>query len=172
MTLPIVLYGSPILRQISYDVQPEDLPDQVSTNMFETLKREKGLGLAGPQVGLLKKIFIIDTTPLAEEDPSTQKIEQVYLNPQILEINDEQVIYNEGCLSIPGIYKGLYRPAKIRVRYQDLSFNTIEEELDGMPARIFQHECDHLEGILFIDKLSALQRKLLSGKLKKIRKRR
>ncbi|KAB2822080.1 MAG: peptide deformylase [Paludibacter sp.] len=172
MILPLVLYGSPILRQISYDVHPEDLPDQVSINMFETLKHEEGLGLAGPQVGLLKKIFIIDTTPLTEEDSSTKKIEQVYLNPQILDINGEQVIFNEGCLSIPEIYKDLYRPANIRVRYQDLSFNTIEEELDGMPARIFQHEYDHLEGILFIDRLSALQRKLLSGKLKKIRKRR
>jgi len=170
MTLPIVLYGSPILRQISYDVQPEDLPDQISKNMFETLKREKGLGLAGPQIGLLKKIFIIDTTPLLEDDPLIKKIEQVYLNPQILDASNEKVIYNEGCLSIPDIYKDLYRPAKIRVRFQDLSFNTIEEELDGMPARIFQHEYDHLQGTLFIDKLSALQRKLLSGKLKQIRK--
>ncbi|MEN6456243.1 MAG: peptide deformylase [Prolixibacteraceae bacterium] len=172
MNFPIVLYGSPVLRQISYDVHPEDLPDQISKNMFETLKREKGLGLAGPQVSLAKKVFIVDTTPLTEEYPPAKKIEQVYLNPQILDIDDEQVVYNEGCLSIPEIYKDLYRPAKIRVRYQDLSFNTIEEELDGMPARIFQHEYDHLEGILFIDKLSALQRKLLSGKLKKIRKRR
>ena len=112
----------------------------------------------------------MDTTLLLEDDPLLQKVEQVFANPKILEVSDDQVIYNEGCLSIPGIYKDLYRPAKIRVRYQNLSFNTIEEELEGMPARIFQHEYDHLEGILFIDKLSALQRKLISGKLNKIRK--
>jgi len=170
MILPIIKYGSPILRKFSYDIHEEDLPEQVSKNMFDTLKKDAGIGLAGPQIGLLKKIFILDTTPLLEDDPLLKKVEQVFVNPQILDVSDDRVIYNEGCLSIPGIYKDLYRPAKIRVRYQDLSFNTIEEELDGMPARIFQHEYDHLEGILFIDKLSALQRKLISGKLNKIRK--
>ena len=170
MILPVIKYGSPILRKFSYDIHEEDLPEQVSKNMFDTLKKDAGIGLAGPQIGLLKKIFIIDTTPLLEDDPLIKKVEQLFVNPKILEVSDDQVIYNEGCLSIPGIYKDLYRPAKIRVRYQDLSFNTIEEELDGMPARIFQHEYDHLEGILFIDKLSALQRKLISGKLNKIRK--
>jgi len=170
MILPVIKYGSPILRKFSYDIHEEDLPEQVSKNMFDTLKKDAGVGLAGPQIGLLKKIFIIDTTPLLEDDPLIKKVEQLFVNPKILEVSDDQVIYNEGCLSIPGIYKDLYRPAKIRVRYQDLSFNTIEEELDGMPARIFQHEYDHLEGILFIDKLSALQRKLISGKLNKIRK--
>ncbi|MDD4190157.1 MAG: peptide deformylase [Mangrovibacterium sp.] len=170
MILPIIKYGSPILRKFSYDIHEEDLPEQVSKNMFDTLKKDAGIGLAGPQIGLLKKIFIIDTTPLLEDDPLIKKVEQVYLNPQILDASNEKVIYNEGCLSIPGIYKDLYRSDKIRVRYQNLSFETIEEELDGMPARIFQHEYDHLEGILFIDKISALQRKLISGKLNKIRK--
>ena len=170
MILPVIKYGSPILRKFSYDIHEEDLPEQVSKNMFDTLKKDGGIGLAGPQIGLLKKIFIMDTTLLLEDDPLLQKVEQVFVNPKILEVSDDQVIYNEGCLSIPGIYKDLYRPAKIRVRYQNLSFNTIEEELEGMPARIFQHEYDHLEGILFIDKLSALQRKLISGKLNKIRK--
>ncbi len=170
MILPVIKYGSPILRKFSYDIHEEDLPEQVSKNMFDTLKKDGGIGLAGPQIGLLKKIFIMDTTLLLEDDPLLQKVEQVFANPKILEVSDDQVIYNEGCLSIPGIYKDLYRPAKIRVRYQNLSFNTIEEELEGMPARIFQHEYDHLEGILFIDKLSALQRKLISGKLNKIRK--
>jgi peptide deformylase len=170
MILPVIKYGSPILRKFSYDIHEEDLPEQVSKNMFDTLKKDGGIGLAGPQIGLLKKIFIMDTTLLLEDDPLLQKVEQVFANPKILEVSDDQVIYNEGCLSIPGIYKDLYRPAKIRVRYQDLSFNTIEEELEGMPARIFQHEYDHLEGILFIDKLSALQRKLISAKLNKIRK--
>ncbi|MGV8091233.1 MAG: peptide deformylase [Mangrovibacterium sp.] len=171
MILPIVLYGSPILRQISYEVHEEDLPEQISNDLFDTLKRGNGIGLAGPQIGLLKRIFILDTTPLMEDDPLIKKVEQVYLNPQILETDDDQVIYNEGCLSIPEIFRGVERPEKIRVRYQTLSFETIEEDLDGMQARIFQHEYDHLEGILFIDKLSALQRKLLSGKLKKIRRR-
>lgn len=170
MILPVIKYGSPILRKFSYDIREEDLPEQVSKNMFDTLKKDAGIGLAGPQIGLLKKIFIMDTTPLLEDDPLLKKVEQVFVNPQILEVSDDQVIYNEGCLSIPGIYKDLYRPDKIRVRYQNLSFETIEEELDGIQARIFQHEYDHLEGILFIDKLSALQRKLLSGKLNKIRK--
>jgi peptide deformylase len=171
MILPIILYGSPILRQISYEVQEEDLPEQISNDLFDTLKRENGIGLAGPQIGLLKRIFIMDTTSLMEDDPLIKKVEQVYLNPQILEVSDSLVTYNEGCLSIPEIFRDVDRPEKIRVRYQTLSFETIEENLDGMQARIFQHEYDHLEGILFIDKLSALQRKLLSGKLKKIRRR-
>ena len=170
MILAVLKYGSPVLRKFSYDIHEEDLPEQVSKNMFETLKKKAGIGLAGPQIGLLKRIFILDTSPLVEDEPLIKKVEQVFINPQIIEKSTDQVICNEGCLSIPDIYRGVERSEKIQVRYQNISFDTIEEELEGILARIFQHEYDHLEGILFIDKLSALQRKLISGKLNKIRK--
>ncbi len=112
------------------------------------------------------------TTPLQGDAPLIGKVEQVFINPQMIEQSTDIVIYNEGCLSIPDIYRGVERSAKVKVRYQNLLFDTIEEELDGIRARIFLHEYDHLEGILFIDKLSPLQRKLIAGKLNKIRKQR
>ena len=172
MILPLVIYGSHMLRQLSSEVHEDDLPEELSVNMLDTLKKHGGIGLAGPQVGLLKRIFVMDTAPLQEDDSRISKVEQVFINPRILEKSTDLVIYNEGCLSIPGIYRGVERPEKIRVSYQNLLFETIEEELDGVRARIFQHEYDHLEGVLFIDKLSPLQRKLITGKLRKIRKQR
>jgi peptide deformylase len=126
--------------------------------------------LAGPQINLLKRAFVIDTSPLIEDDITIEKFEGVFINPVILDRSTENEIYKEGCLSIPGIYEEVERPAKIWVKYHDPSFNVIEEELDGIKARIFQHEFDHLEGILFIDKISQLNRKLITVKLNKIKK--
>ena len=165
----IVKYGSPILRQQSVEITEHDKLDQSIENLFDTLKMHGGLGLAGPQIGILKRIFLMDTSPLHEDDPTIEIIEQAFINPEILERSNETNKYEEGCLSIPEIFEVVDRPAKIRVRYKDISFSTIEREFEGMPARIFQHEYDHLEGILFIDRLSSLRRKLLKGKLNKIR---
>ncbi len=170
MGFKIIKYGSPILRKKSVEITENDNVALIVENLFSTLKKEGGLGLAGPQVGILKQIFVIDTSPLTEEDSLITKIENAIVNPEIVGLSEEKEYYNEGCLSIPGIYEDVLRPETIDVRYYDINFNLIEERLDGIKARIFQHEYDHLEGILFIDRLSPLKRKLLSGKLNKIKK--
>jgi len=169
MIVTIFKYGSPVLRKQSVEITENDNLVEIVKNMFDTLKKEGGLGLAAPQIGLLKRIFLMDTSSLNEDDPEIKKVEQAFINPEILGSSSETIFHEEGCLSIPDIYESVERPVKIRVRYQDTFFNTIEKELDGMQSRIFQHEFDHLNGILFIDRLSPLRRKLLTGKLNKIR---
>ena len=171
MIVPIVIYGAPVLRQSTFDIHGEDLPEEITRNLFDTLKRAEGIGLAAPQIGLSKRIFIIDTTPLAEENAQFKRVEKVYLNPRILHMDDELSTFNEGCLSIPGIFRELERPERIHVTYQNLAFETVEEELSGLEARVFQHEYDHLDSILFIDRLSGLQKRLIQGKLNQIKKR-
>ena len=170
MVVPIILYGSSVLRKNSADITEEDNILEISEMLFDTLKKANGIGLASPQINLLKRAFVIDTTTLVKDDLTIEKIEKLYLNPMIIDSSAENDVYKEGCLSFPGIYEDVERPEKINVRYQDLSLNTIEEELDGLAARIFQHEFDHLSGTLFIDKLSLIKRKLLTGKLYKIKR--
>jgi len=170
MIVPVILYGSPVLRKHSFELNEDDNLQQLSVNLMETLKMAGGIGLAAPQTGLLKRAFVIDTSPLAEDDILIQKYEQTFINPEITGQSFIKTYYNEGCLSLPGIFEDVLRPEKITVRYFDLNFNRVEEELDGIKARIFQHEIDHLEGILFIDKLNILKRKLLTGRLNKIAK--
>jgi peptide deformylase len=138
--------------------------------LSDTLKKAGGIGLAGPQINLLKRAFVIDTSPLVHDDITIEKFKGVFINPLIIDRSSEPEIYKEGCLSLPGIYEDVERPGKVLVRYQDLSFKTLEEELDGLKARIFQHEFDHLEGILFIDKISQLNRKLITVNLIKIKR--
>ncbi len=168
MIVNVVKYGSQVLRKHSVEITEEDNLVQMVKDLFDTLKKEGGLGLAAPQIGILKRIFLMDTSPLFEDNPIIEKVEQAFINPEILERSAETTNYEEGCLSIPGIYEIVERPEKISVRFQDTFFNTIEKELDGIQARIFQHEYDHLEGILFIDKLNPLRRKILAGRLNKI----
>jgi len=170
MVVPIILYGSPVLRKPSIEITVEDNILGITEMLFDTLKNAEGIGLAGPQINFLKRAFVIDTSPLAEGDKTIEKYERAFINPMILDRSNEDVIFKEGCLSIPGIYEEVKRATKIRVRYNDPSFNIIEEELNGIIARIFQHEYDHLEGILFIDKINTIRRKILSSKLSKIRK--
>lgn len=143
--------------------------EEIATNLFETLKKNHGVGLAAPQTGILKRAFVIDTTLLLDDNERVEKYEKVFINPEIIWAGSNEVCFTEGCLSIPGIKEDVMRPEKIRVRYLDMSFTRIEEEFDGMKSRIFQHEYDHLEGVLFIDKLSHLRRKFLTTKLNKIK---
>ncbi|MFA5817849.1 MAG: peptide deformylase [Bacteroidales bacterium] len=170
MDAPIILYGSPVLRKHSISIIEEDNILKITEMLFDTLKKAEGIGLSGPQINILKRAFVIDTSPLVEDDITIERFEGVFINPVIIDRSAEPEIYKEGCLSLPGIYEDVERPGKVLVRYQDISFNTIEEELDGIKARIFQHEFDHLEGILFIDKLGLLKRKLLTGNLNRIKK--
>jgi peptide deformylase len=169
MKMPIVIYGSPVLRKKTFELDAGDDFVQLAENMKETLKKAEGIGLAGPQVGLLKSIFLVDTTPVNSN--GIEPVEKVFLNPVILNQDDNTTWYNEGCLSIPGIHEDVKRPEKVEVRYRDLNFDWKVETLTGLEARIFQHEYDHLQGILFVDRLSALRRKLIGGKLHQLAKK-
>ncbi len=169
MIVPIIKYGSPILRKHSIKVSEEDDLLQITQDLFETLKKAGGIGLAAPQVSILKRAFVIAISPLIIENKEVEKYEQAFLNPEIIEFGEEENYFQEACLSIPDISEDVLRPEKIKVRYYDTNFNRIEEELNGLKSRVFQHEYDHLEGILFIDKLSPLRRKLLKSKLNRIK---
>jgi peptide deformylase len=163
MILPIIKYGSPVLRKKAFDIDKNDSFRELAQNMVLTLKKADGIGLAGPQVGILKNVFVIDTVPL--KDKGIEIVEKAYFNPVIINYSENIVYYNEGCLSIPGINEDVLRPDKIEVRYRDENFDCHEEVLEGLTARIFQHEFDHLQGILFIDKLNPLKKKLIKNKL-------
>ena len=169
MIVPIIKYGSPILRKHLSIVTEADNMEEIATNLFDTVKKIHGVGLAAPQIGILKCVFVIDTTLFPNDNERVEKYKKVFMNPEIIWASSNEVCFTEGCLSIPGIKEEVMRPDKIRVRYLDMSFNRIEEELDGVKSRIFQHEYDHLEGVLFIDKLSHLRRKFLVTKLNKIK---
>jgi peptide deformylase len=168
MVVPIILYGSPILRKQSFSVSRFDDYQQLSQDLFDTVKKSGGIGLAAPQAGILKRAFVIDTSPFSENEQTGQPYERFFINPEIVNKSTNTSNYEEGCLSIPGIYENVWRPEKIAVRYLNENFELVEEELDGIKARIFQHEFDHLEGILFIDKINSLKRKLLARKLYQI----
>lgn len=164
----IYKYGASVLRKKADEITNDDNLTDLSTSLFDTMKRFEGIGLAAPQIGISKRAFVIDTAPL--EDDDIAPFQQIYFNPEITWSSPKKSYYSEGCLSIPDIYEDVLRPASIRVKYRDVNFMEKEELLEGMPARIFQHENDHLDGILFTDKLSPLKRKLLSSKLNRIAK--
>jgi len=168
MIVPVLQYGSNILRKHALDISKEENIPQLSEVLADTLKNSGGVGLAAPQTGILLKSFIIDTSPIEKE--SIKFREQLFINPEITWQSSTYNVFNEACLSIPGIQEEVKRPEKIYVKYFNKEFNLIEEELCGIHARIFQHEFDHLQGILFIDRLKPLKRKLLTGKLNAIKK--
>jgi peptide deformylase len=167
--MPIVIYGSPVLRKKTFDIDAEDDFTEMASSMRETLKQAYGIGLAAPQVGILKSMFVIDTSSF--ENENCNSVEKAFINPEILNYSEKSTYYNEGCLSIPGIFEDVNRPEEVEVRYRDLNFDWQEEILTGIVARIFQHEYDHLEGILFIDRLSKIRKRLLKIKLSQIIKR-
>lgn len=170
MVVPIILYGSSVLRKHSAEVNKEDNIQEIVDSLFATLKEAKGIGLAAPQINILKRAFVIDTSPLNEQDITLEKFEGIFINPVLIDRDSEHIVYREGCLSLPDIFEEVVRPEKILIRYQDIRLTTHEEELDGIKSRIFQHELDHLDGVLFIDKISILKRKILSGRLNKIKR--
>jgi len=171
MILPVFVYGSPVLRKVAADI-PEDYHDLdgLIDNLFETMYRSEGVGLAAPQIGLSLRIFVVDASPLEEDDPSLNDFRKVFINPRILSYYGEKVTYNEGCLSIPDIREDVVRESAVSIRYCDRDFKYREEYFEGIAARIIQHEHDHLEGRLFTDLLPPLKRRLLKGKLLSISK--
>lgn len=167
MILPIYAYGSPVLRKKCTDISP-DYPelDKLIENMFETMYDSHGIGLAAPQIGLPIRIFIADGTPIDDIEPADFK--QVFINPQILDEWGTEWKYEEGCLSIPTVRENVFRKPELTIRYMDEHFKQHEKTFGGMAARIIQHEYDHIEGKLFIDRISPLKRNLLKGKLNNI----
>jgi peptide deformylase len=171
MTYPIVVIGHPILRKVSLEIT-KDYPalDQLIEDLFETMYHSEGMGLAAPQIGKSIRIFVIDGKPLAEDEPSLADFKKVFINANISERCGELQPMNEGCLSIPNLREEVMRESHIKISYYDENWEYHNEVFDGYKARIIQHEYDHLEGILFVDKISPLRRRLLKGKLTAISK--
>ena len=172
MILPIIAYGSAVLKKRGVEVQP-DYPDLkvLIDNMYETMYHASGIGLAAPQIGLSIRLFIVDTIQLEnEKEPHFKGMKKVFINPTILSQSGAEWKFEEGCLSIPTIRGDVFRQPDLVVRYQDENFQWHEEALDDMNARVVQHEYDHIDGILFTDKLQPLKKKMIQGKLKKIMK--
>lgn len=169
--LPIVAYGHPNLRKISTDID-KDYPelDQMIADMFETMYTSVGVGLAAPQVNKSIRLFIMDTSPYAEDYPEARNFKKVFINPKIIEETGGEWMFNEGCLSIPHIREDIHRKEIVRIQYYDQDFNFHDEEFSGVIGRVIQHEYDHLEGILFVDKVSTLRKTLLRRKLNDISK--
>ena len=158
MILPIYVYGQPVLRQEAEDITP-DYPNlkELIQNMFETMDRADGVGLAAPQV--------VNLDVLSDDMPEFKDFKRVYINPHILETGDEMVSMEEGCLSLPGIHESVKRPDRIHVTYLDENMTAHDEWVEGYLARVMQHEFDHLDGTMFIDHLSSLRKQMIRGKL-------
>lgn len=171
MIRPVYIYGSPVLRKVAQDID-STYPDikQLIEDMFETMYHSDGVGLAAPQIGLSIRLIVIDASPMEEDDPALKDFKKVFINARIVERFGEKVLFKEGCLSIPNLREEVEREDKVRIQYLDENFNQHDEIFEGVPARIIQHEYDHLEGIMFTDRLSVLRRKLLGGKLNSISK--
>src|SRR5690606_4528086 len=169
MIYPIVLYGDPVLRKPTEDVEPGTDLKLLIQDMYETMKHAQGIGLAAPQIGKSIRLFVVDGTVL-EDEPSMEDFRKAFINPVIIEQLGENWEYEEGCLSIPNIRENVSRREKLRIRYYDENWNEKEEDYYGLKARIIQHEYDHIEGKLFIDYLTPLKKRLLKGKLSDISK--
>ena len=173
MILPIVAYGDAVLRQETEEIDKNypDL-DLLIADMFETMYNAKGVGLAAPQIGLSIRVFVVDTAAFNEEEehPELANFKHIFINPIIIEETGAAWKFEEGCLSIPGIREDVSRKPNIVIEYYNEKFELIEEKLDGIAARVVQHEYDHLEKILFTDKINPLKKQLLKGKISNIAK--
>ena len=173
MILSIVAYGDPVLRKVGADIDAS-YPDlqKLIADMFDTMANAKGVGLAAPQVGKSIRLFIVDGSPFAEDEehPELKDFKKIFINARILDQKGEEWGYSEGCLSIPKIRENVNRLPTIRIKYMDENFSEHEETYTGIPARIIQHEYDHIEGKLFVDRIKPLRRTLLKSRLTDIAK--
>jgi len=171
MQLPIYLYGQQALRKATEDITPEypGLSELVE-NMYETMNKAEGVGLAAPQVGYSIRLFVIDLSPLGEDDPIFLNYKKTFFNPKIVQFSDDNCTMEEGCLSLPEIHENVSRSNKIRIQYQDENFVQHEVEVEGYEARVIQHEYDHLEGKVFTDRISPIRKQLIKSKLTSILK--
>jgi len=178
MILPIVAYGDPVLKKKAQEIEASyPKLDELISNMYETMYGAYGVGLAAPQVGLSIRLFLVDTAPFAEDESFTQEeqealkgFKKTFINAEILEEEGEPWAFSEGCLSIPNVREDVMREPRITIKYQDENFTSHVESYEGLIARVIQHEYDHIEGILFTDKLSSFKKRLLKGKLNNISK--
>ena len=176
MLLPIIAYGHPVLKRKA-EVISKDHPKlkELIDNMFETMYNASGVGIAAPQIGQSIRLFIVDTTPFSEDDSLSDKernqlksFKKIFINPEIIEESGDDWSFDEGCLSIPNIRESVLRQPEIKIQYFDENFIKHVQSFDGLLARVIQHEYDHVEGILFTDKLSSFKKQLLKKKLLKI----
>ncbi len=166
MIYPIVVYGCPVLREKTQEI-PADYPDlkKLTEDMFATMYNAEGIGLAAPQIGLSIRLFVIDLEILADDDPQFKGFKKVFINPQIIEYGEEMESCDEGCLSIPGVSESVKRPTKIRIQYLDENLEPHDEVYENYKARVIQHEYDHLEGKVFVDRISPIRRQMNRSKL-------
>ncbi|WP_420319908.1 peptide deformylase [Flagellimonas sp.] len=178
MIIPIVAYGDPVLRKVAKDITA-DYPklEELISNMWDTMYNAHGVGLAAPQIGLPIRLFLVDTSPFADDEELTEEeqkalegFKKVFINAKIQEETGDAWDFNEGCLSIPDIREDVKRKPEITISYLDENFKEHTETFDGLLARVIQHEYDHIEGVLFTDKLSSLKKRLLKNRLDKISK--
>jgi peptide deformylase len=171
MILPVHIIGSSVLRKIADDID-ENYPglSELIQNMYETMYSSDGIGLAAPQVGISIRLFIVDASPLAEDEPELIDFKRTFINAHIVERTGEKTLSNEGCLSIPDIREDVLRYPKITIEYLNEKFEKVTETFTGLKAVIVQHEYDHLDGVLFTDKVSPLRKKFLKKKLEAIAK--
>ena len=178
MVLPIIAYGDPVLRKVATDISP-DYPNlnTLIANMYDTMNYAYGVGLAAPQIGLPIRLFVVDTAPFADDDDLTEEertllsnFKKTFINAKITEETGDKWLFNEGCLSIPGVREDVSRQKQITIEFVDEQFTPQRLTLTGLAARVVQHEYDHIEGILFTDKLSSFKKQLIKGKLTNISK--
>lgn len=160
------IFGQPVLRKHAEDI-PLDYPGlhQLISDMFETMKNAEGVGLAAPQVGLSIRLVVVDLDVLKEDYPEYTGFLKAFINPHILEYSEETCTMEEGCLSVPGIHESVRRPKQVHVTYLDADLQPHDEWVDGFLARVLQHEFDHLEGKMFVDKISPLRKQMVKKKL-------
>jgi peptide deformylase len=176
MVLPVVAYGMPILKKVGETVDLNDPQlDTLIQNMYETMDFCKGVGLAAPQINKSLLLFVIDSSKIdSDEDNRKSKDEvglrEVFINPIILEEYGEIKGYEEGCLSIPAVYGNVDRPSKLKIEYTNSKKERVTQEFDGFTARVIQHEYDHIQGVLFVDKLKPMKKQLIKRRLDDIKK--
>lgn len=161
------IFGQPVLRKVAEDIDVDNYPNlkELIDNMFDTLQHAEGVGLAAPQVGLPIRMFIIDLDVISEDEPKYKGYKHTFINPEIIEEGNETDTMSEGCLSIPGINESVKRPTAVLVNYLDENGEEQERWLEGFEARVFQHEYDHLEGKMFVDRLSPFRKQIIKSKL-------
>jgi len=169
MILPIVSYGNTVLKTVAKEID-KGYPNlsQFISNMFETMYEASGVGLAAPQLGLSIRLFIIDASDFKKDYPDSENFKKVFINAKIIEEVGEAWLFNEGCLSFPTLREDVKRKPTIKIEYYDELFAFHSEEFSGMNARIIQHEYDHVNGIVFVDRLSQLKKQLIKRKLSNI----
>ena len=178
MILPIIAIGFPVLKKKCKDID-KDYPelDKLIENMQETMKNASGVGLAAPQINKAIRLFLVDTSAFAEDEELDKNereflknFKRIFINAKITKEEGDEWAFNEGCLSIPNIREDVFRQEKITIEYVDENFEPKKEILTGLAARVVQHEYDHIEGILFTDKLSSLKKRLIKKKIENIKK--